>query len=121
MYRLALGVLGQKLRNPADAFQTAQQIMGGDPTSLWNIQNNFQGNGGGHQRQVPGVNNTQSNMSDLDSKMLTYLEFIDLDDNPRPPKFNTSSSTGQTLLHLASSLGLTRFVAGLLDEELILM
>ncbi|KAK2764268.1 hypothetical protein FQN54_008960 [Arachnomyces sp. PD_36] len=114
MYRLALGVLGQKLRNPSDAFQTAQQIMGGDPSNLWNLQNNFQGNGGGHQRQVPGQNNTQSDMSDLDSKMLTYLEFIDLDDNPRPPRFNTPSATGQTLLHLASSLGLTRFVAGLL-------
>lgn len=114
MYRLALGVLGQKLRNPADAFQTAQQIMGGDPSNLWNIQNNFQGNSGGHQRQVPGMNNVQSDMSDLDSKMLTYLEFIDLDDNPRPPKFNTRCASGQTLLHLASSLGLTRFVAGLL-------
>lgn len=114
MYRLALGVLGQKLRNPADAFQTAQQIMGGDPSNLWNLQNNFQGNAGGHQRQVPGMNNAQSDMSDLDSKMLTYLEFIDLDDNPRPPRFNTRCTTGQTLLHLASSLGLTRFVAGLL-------
>lgn len=114
MYRLALGVLGQKLRNPADAFQTAQQIMGGDPSNLWNLQNSFQGNGGGHQRQVPGMNNAQSDTSDLDSKMLTYLEFIDLDDNPRPPKFNTRCSSGQTLLHLASSLGLTRFVAGLL-------
>lgn len=112
MYRLALGILGQKLRNPTDAFQTAQRIMGGDPSTLWTIQNDLQGGNSG-QRQVPGLS-SQGQNSDLDSKMLTYLEFIDLDDSPRAPKYNTRSSTGQTLLHFASSLGLTRFVAGLL-------
>lgn len=112
MYRLALGILGQKLRSPADAFQTAQQIMGGDP-SIWNLQNDFQGSSGGHQRQVPGLS-VQGKTSDMDSKMLTYLEFLDLDDNPRAPKYNMRCTTGQTLLHFASSLGLTRFVAGLL-------
>ncbi|KAJ9273185.1 hypothetical protein DTO212C5_770 [Paecilomyces variotii] len=113
MYRLALGILGQKLRSPADAFQTAQQIMGGDPT-IWNLQNDFQGgSSGGHQRQVPGLG-AQGKTSDMDSKMLTYLEFLDLDDNPRSPKYNMRSATGHSLLHFASSLGLTRFVAGLL-------
>ncbi|KAL1862423.1 SPT3 Dosage dependent suppressor of Ty-induced promoter mutations-like protein [Paecilomyces lecythidis] len=113
MYRLALGILGQKLRSPADAFQTAQQIMGGDPT-IWNLQTDFQGgSSGGHQRQVPGLG-AQGKTSDMDSKMLTYLEFLDLDDNPRSPKYNMRSATGHTLLHFASSLGLTRFVAGLL-------
>jgi hypothetical protein len=112
MYRLALGILGQKLRNPSDAFQTAQRIMGGDQSALWNIQNDLQGGNGG-QRQVPGLN-PHGQPSDLDSKMLAYLEFIDLDDNPRAPKYNLRSPTGQTLLHFASSLGLMRFVAGLL-------
>ncbi|KAL1969347.1 hypothetical protein VTN77DRAFT_9540 [Rasamsonia byssochlamydoides] len=112
MYRLALGILGQKLRNPTDAFQTAQRIMGGDPSTLWAVQNDLQGGNGG-QRQVPGLN-AQGQTSDLDSKMLTYLEFIDLDESPRAPKYNMRSSAGQTLLHFASSLGLTRFVAGLL-------
>ncbi|PWY77432.1 membrane-tethered transcription factor [Aspergillus heteromorphus CBS 117.55] len=113
MYRLALGILGQKLGSQADAFQTAQQIMGSDMKGVFNLQNDFQGGSGGHQRQVPGLE-SQGKLGDLDSRMLTYLEFVDLDDSPRPPKYNSRSATGQSLLHFASSLGLTRFVAGLL-------
>ncbi|KAL4873737.1 hypothetical protein BDV12DRAFT_192183 [Aspergillus spectabilis] len=113
MYRLALGILGQKLGNQADAFHTAQQIMGSDYKGAFNLQKDFQGSSGGHQRQVPGLE-SQGKLGDMDSKMLTYLEFIDLDDNPRPPRYNSRNATGQTLLHFASSLGLTRFVAGLL-------
>lgn len=115
MYRLALNILGQKLGSQADAFQTAQQIMGSDPNAIFNMQKDMQGGGssGGHQRQVPG-HESQGKLSDLDSKMLTYLEYIDLDDNPRPPRYNSRSVTGQSLLHFAASLGLTRFVAGLL-------
>ncbi|KAJ5902120.1 hypothetical protein N7495_002648 [Penicillium taxi] len=113
MYRLALNILGQKLGSQADAFQTAQQIMGSDPTAIFNMQKDMQGgSSGGHQRQVPGLE--PQALSDLDSKMLTYLEFLDLDNSPRPPRYNSRSSTGQTLLHFAASLGLTRFVAGLL-------
>lgn len=113
MYRLALGILGHKLGNQADAFHTAQQIMGSDYKGAFNLQNDFQGSSGGNQRQVPGLE-SQGKLGDMDSKMLTYLEFIDLDDNPRAPRYNTRCATGQTLLHFASSLGLTRFVAGLL-------
>ena len=114
MYRLALNILGQKLGSQADAFQTAQQIMGSDPNAFFNMQADMQGSSsGGQQRQVPGLEN-QGKLSDLDSKMLTYLEFLDLDDSPRPPRYNSRSATGQSLLHFAASLGLTRFVAGLL-------
>lgn len=115
MYRLALNILGQKLGSQADAFQTAQQIMGSDPNAFFNMQKDMQGgsSSGGHQRQVPGMD-SQGKLSDLDSKMLTYLEFIDLDDSPRSARYNSRSATGQTLLHFAASLGLTRFVAGLL-------
>ncbi|EAW07583.1 putative membrane-tethered transcription factor (SPT23) [Aspergillus clavatus NRRL 1] len=113
MYRLALGILGQKLGNQADAFQTAQQIMGSGPKGVFNLQKDYSAGSSGHQRQVPGLE-SHGQLGDLDSKMLTFLEFIDLDDNPRPPKFNSRCATGQTLLHFACSLGLTRFVAGLL-------
>lgn len=113
MYRLALGILGHKLGNQADAFQTAQQIMGSDPKAIINMQKDIHSGSGGHQRQVPGLD-SQSKMSDLDSKMLTFLEFVDLDDSPRAPRYSSRCSTGQTLLHFASSMGLTRFVAGLL-------
>lgn len=114
MYRLALNILGQKLGSQADAFQTARQIMGSDPNAFFNMQADMQGNSsGGQQRQVPGLE-SQGSLSDLDSKMLTYLEFLDLDDSPRPARYNSRSTTGQSLLHFAASLGLTRFVAGLL-------
>ncbi|CAI7645313.1 unnamed protein product [Penicillium crustosum] len=114
MYRLALNILGQKLGSQADAFHTAQQIMGSDPNAFFNMQADMQGNSsGGQQRQVPGLEN-QGKLGDLDSKMLTYLEFIDLDNSPRPPRYNSRNTTGQSLLHFAASLGLTRFVAGLL-------
>lgn len=114
MYRLALNILGQKLGSQADAFHTAQQIMGSDPNAFFNMQADMSGNSsGGQQRQVPGHDN-QGKLGDLDSKMLTYLEFIDLDNSPRPPRYNSRSTTGQTLLHFAASLGLTRFAAGLL-------
>ncbi|ODH21237.1 hypothetical protein ACO22_05693 [Paracoccidioides brasiliensis] len=110
MYRVALSILGQKLRNPADAFQTAQQIMGGGSSNMWNLQGSFQGNG----QQGHGNSNSHANINDLDAKMLVYLESLDLDDSLRSPRFNRRSPSGQTLLHYASSLGLTRFVAGLL-------
>lgn len=113
MYRLALNILGQKLRNPSDAFQTAQRIMGGDPNALWNIQGELQSNSSGHQRQASGTT-VQGEAGTLDSRMLSYLEFIDLDDSPRAARYNSRSTAGQTLLHFACSLGLTRFVAGLL-------
>jgi hypothetical protein len=112
MYRLALGILGQKLRNPSDAFQTAQRIMGGDPSALWNMQG-VQSNSSGHQRQVSGPT-VQGEAGTLDSRMLDYLEFIDLDDSPGTARYNSRSTAGQTLLHFACSLGLPRFVAGLL-------
>ncbi|KAL1955540.1 hypothetical protein VTO42DRAFT_8419 [Malbranchea cinnamomea] len=114
MYRVALSILGQKLRNPADAFQTAQQIMGSDPNTLWNFSN-FQNSGSGQNQHGNGNGNYQNNnINDLDAKMLIYLEFMDLDDSPRSPRFSLRSPSGQTLLHYAASLGLTRFVAGLL-------
>lgn len=115
MYRLALSILGQKMGSQTDAFQTAQQIMGNNPNAIFSMQNDMSGSGssGGHQRQVPGLE-SRGNLSDVDSKMLTFLEFIDLDDSPRSPRYNARNATGQSLLHLAASLGLTRFVAGLL-------
>ncbi|CAK45492.1 uncharacterized protein An08g05200 [Aspergillus niger] len=114
MYRLALGILGQKLGSQADAFQTAQQIMGSDMKGVFNLQKDFPGgSGGGHQRQVAGLE-SQVSLGDLDGRIWKYLEFVDLDDSPRPPRYNSRSATGQTLLHFAASLGLTRFVAGLL-------
>ncbi|PGH04896.1 hypothetical protein AJ80_08445 [Polytolypa hystricis UAMH7299] len=115
MYRVALAILGQKLRNPADAFTTAQQIMGADTNSLWGMQNNYQ-NGGGQQRHAGNSASQGNDMSDLDARMVVFLDFMSLDDSSHSTRFDNESSSGQTLLHYASSLNLTRFVSRLLDS-----
>ncbi|KAI5298522.1 hypothetical protein KEM55_003296, partial [Ascosphaera atra] len=83
-YRLALTILGQKLGNPADAYQTAQQIMGGDTTNLWNLQNGFSGGassgGSGQQSRPEASYRTHAfRTNDLDIKMTQFLKFFDLD------------------------------------------
>lgn len=115
LYRLALSILGQKLGSTADAYQTAQQIMGNVSGAMFGMQKDMSsgGSSGGHQRQASG-HESQERLSDLDSNMSTYLEFVDLGESSRSARWNARNSTGHTLLHIAASLGLTRFVAGLL-------
>ncbi|KAI5304407.1 hypothetical protein KEM56_006533, partial [Ascosphaera pollenicola] len=138
MYRLALGILGQKLGNPADAYQTAQQIMGSDTSALWNLPNGYanggQTGGGGQQHQGGGYQGhsrspgspVEGRTNDLDTKMSEFLKFFDLDfsrghhtnggrDAENDDLLNTKSlSGGQTLLHFAASLDLVHFLNGLL-------
>ena len=54
---------------------------------------------------------------ELETNLLRFLVYSDLK-NPQPYSANldVTQTSGLTLLHLASSLGLTRFVAGLLSR-----
>ncbi|KAK1750007.1 hypothetical protein QBC47DRAFT_310816 [Echria macrotheca] len=61
-----------------------------------------------------GDNGYTRNNAKLESQLLRFLELIDLDESPRKPRWNLRRATGQALLHLACSLGLHRFVAGLI-------
>ncbi|KAF3931166.1 hypothetical protein ABW19_dt0200653 [Dactylella cylindrospora] len=51
---------------------------------------------------------------DLESQLLKLLDIIDMDDSPYPAKLNLRNRQGQTMLHLACSLGYNRFTAALL-------
>ncbi|KAI5292034.1 hypothetical protein KEM52_006665 [Ascosphaera acerosa] len=97
VYRLALGILGQKLGNPADAYQTAQQIMGSDTSGLWNLPNGYgggagAGTSGGSNTAAAGSNGMQQQQSadrgcdgpdarrnGLDRKLTDFLRFFDCD------------------------------------------
>ena len=51
---------------------------------------------------------------DLEATLLRCLDIVDFDESPHPPYLDLAHPSGQTMLHLGCSLGLSRFVAGLL-------
>ena len=115
MYRLALKTLGKTMQNPTDdPYSAAQQLLGaqhGGQPWYWATQ---QGNYGGHQRQLARSELEATDLLDLETNMLHMLQFMDMTRGSKSSLFDMARPTGSTLLHLASSLGLTRFVAGLL-------
>lgn len=116
MYRLALKTVGKQMQHPTeDPYSAAQQLLGGPSTSFW--PSNPGGYGGGrisHQQGRPRTHGV--NLAEIESQMLTFLDYLDLGGTAKPSMLDTRSPTGATLLHLASSAGLTRFVAGLLSR-----
>jgi hypothetical protein len=57
----------------------------------------------------------RTNSCNIEGQLIKCLEYTDLDDSPYGVRLNhKSKDTGHTLLHLASSLGFDRLVAGLL-------
>jgi hypothetical protein len=112
MMKLALNIVGSKMTGQSqDPVSFARQVVASaSQQSQWKLQGG--GGQGGHQR--PAYNNALSAQLDLETQLLRCLDLIDLDDSARIPRYDLKRPTGQTLLHYASSLGLTRFVAGLL-------
>jgi hypothetical protein len=114
MYRLALKTLGKTMQHPTDdPYAAAQQLLGSQHNNqpwYWSQQGNF----GGHQRQMVGSQTDSTDLLDLETNMLSMLQFMDASSGSKSSLFDMCRPTGATLLHLASSLGLTRFVVGLL-------
>ena len=109
LMRTALTVLGHKMNGSfEDVSEVARRIIG-DVNSKWGASSS----GAGSQRAGGGAPFTSFDMS-FEAKLLKVLELIDLDDSAHKSRLNLRRSTGQTMLHLACSLGLHRFVAGLL-------
>ena len=52
--------------------------------------------------------------SNLESSMLSILDFIDQADSSIPPCYDACNASGQTMLHLSASLGFDKLAAGLL-------
>lgn len=117
MYRLALKTVGKQMQHPTeDPYSAAQQLLRGPSPSFWPSTQGGYGGGGVNQRQAQYSAPGAINLAVLESNMLTFLDHLDLGGIARPSRLNTIRHTGVTLLHLASSLGLTRFVAGLLSR-----
>ncbi|KAK3397237.1 hypothetical protein B0T20DRAFT_252527 [Sordaria brevicollis] len=88
------------------------QKMGKDVNSFANdlIQNFNNEASGSSSSGAPTYNHGH-----FENYLLNVIEAIDLDDTPNRPKWNLASgASGKTMLHLACSLGLRRFTAGLL-------
>lgn len=111
LMRTALTVVGHKMNgNVEDVGDLARRIIQNRNSLQWNPSpsDGSQGQGGSQY--------TGHEMS-LETTLLKILELIDIDDSPYKPRLNLRRTTGQTMLHLACSLGLNRFVAGLLGRK----
>ncbi|KIV92604.1 hypothetical protein PV10_03878 [Exophiala mesophila] len=115
MYRLALSIYGKQMPRPTDsAWDAANQIVQQNQShSMWTSHGGY-GMGGGHQRNAGLTQLGPIDTLELESSMVQLLERMDETKRSVTPRFDLRRSTGLTLLHLAASLGLTRFVAGLL-------
>jgi hypothetical protein len=111
--RTALSVLGHKMTGKMeDVRELARRIVGDGPSS-WGAPGGHPSSTGSTQHQVSGFNAATFGI-DVEATLLKILDLIDLDDSSHLPRLNMRRSSGQTMLHLACSLGLHRFVAALL-------
>ena len=111
--RTALSVLGHKMTGKMeDVRDLARRIVGDGPSS-WGTSTGHSPSGAASGNQVSGFNAATFGV-DVEATLLRCLDLIDLDDSPNMPRLNLRRASGQTMLHLACSLGLHRFVAALL-------
>ncbi|RMZ75129.1 hypothetical protein DV737_g5455, partial [Chaetothyriales sp. CBS 132003] len=112
--RLALRTIGKQMQHPTDdPFSAAQQLLQGQQQSMWGGAPATYGMMGAHQRAAaPG--GAPMDTLELENVLVILLEFMDSKAPAALQRLNIRRPSGLTLLHLASSLGLTRFVAGLL-------
>jgi hypothetical protein len=115
LLRLALSVVGQKMTGQLeDARDIALRIIG-------HTVNNrtFQGSTSGPSDAPNILDAAALGNLDVESALLKCLDLIDLDDSPNEADLNMSQQSGQTMLHMAASLGYQRFVAALLSRGAI--
>ncbi|KAI0472313.1 hypothetical protein F4859DRAFT_515164 [Xylaria cf. heliscus] len=112
LIRTALTVLASQYGGPlADPTGFARSILFAQTSA----------SGSGNQASHTNGNGTFTRFS-LDSgeaveaSLLRILDVMDLDVGPHKARINYRRSSGQTMLHLACSLGFVRFVAGLLSR-----
>lgn len=114
MFRLALRTLGKQMQHPTDdPYSAAQQLLQAQAHSVWPSHANYSINSG-HQRHAGPVGEVPVDTLELEATMINLLEHIDVNRSFKAPRYDLRRPSGLTLLHLAASLGLTRFVAGLL-------
>ncbi|RDW83201.1 hypothetical protein BP5796_04692 [Coleophoma crateriformis] len=108
--RTALSVLGHKMTGKMeDVRDLARRIVGDGPSSWSSAASPT----GGQNQQLSNFNAASFGV-DTEATLLKVLDLIDLDDSPNLPRWNLRRASGQTMLHLACSLGLHRVVAALI-------
>lgn len=111
--RTALSVLGHKMTGKMEDVRDLARRIVGDGSSSWGPSAGHSPSGGSSNQQGSNFNAATFGI-DVEATLLRCLDLIDLDDSPNMPRLSLRRPTGQTMLHLACSLGLNRFVAGLL-------
>ncbi|KAI0861460.1 hypothetical protein F4860DRAFT_171683 [Xylaria cubensis] len=112
LIRTALGVLaGQYGRVVADPADFARSILFAQTSA----------SGSGDQASHVNGNGAFTRFSlesgeAVEASLLRILDMMDLNAGPNRARLNFRRSSGQTMLHLACSLGFVRFVAGLLSR-----
>ncbi|KAI0914519.1 hypothetical protein F4823DRAFT_557870 [Ustulina deusta] len=110
LIRTALGVLaGQYGAVMADPVGFARSILFAQTSASGPSNQAPHGNGNN-----PFTHLSLESREAVESGLLRILEVMDLDESPNKARINLRRSSGQTMLHLACSLGFIRFVAGLL-------
>lgn len=111
LIELALQVVGIKMNGRLeDARDIARRIVGSgtglDANNAQQLQN------------VAGATNRATNLplDELETMLLKCLNLVDFYTSDFTPNWQLSNSEGQTMLHLASCLGLTRFASALLER-----
>lgn len=112
LMRTALYYMGQKMGSGIeDVAHIARAILNqGTGPQGWG---SMPGSGG---QTSGGYNMGNAPAHSLETGLLRVLELVDLDDSVNKARINVRRSTGQTMLHLGCSLGMIRFVAGLLSR-----
>ncbi|KAI1766609.1 hypothetical protein GGR53DRAFT_518959 [Hypoxylon sp. FL1150] len=110
LIRTALTVLGLKMNEKVtDLTGFAREVINNPSRGSWGPS--F----GGNQAPNGSYGNREHELSEsVETDLLRILKLIDMDKNPNKARLDLKRSSGQTMLHLACSLGLGRVVTGLL-------
>ncbi|KAI1435626.1 hypothetical protein GGR50DRAFT_311242 [Xylaria sp. CBS 124048] len=111
LIRTAFGILaGRYGRTVADPADFARSILYGQSSSSSSSGQGSHDNGNNNYNQF----NLESGEA-VESSLIRILEMLELDDGPNKAQINQKRTNGQTMLHLACSLGFSRFVTRLLS------
>lgn len=111
--RTALSVLGHKMTGKMEDLRDLAQRIAGDGPPSWGALAGQSPSGGGSGQQGSSFNAATFGVN-VEAALLQCLDLNDLDCSTNMPRWNMRTPSGQTMLHLACSLGLHRFVAALL-------
>ena len=112
LMRKALVLVGQKdTGRQEDAADIARRIIGQNKSGSSGRGSSATN---GNYRQANGTREASMEKLDCETAVLKCLDLIDTSESPFPARYDLKGRNGQTILHLASSLGYYRLVSALL-------